>query len=1232
MGVVSEAYDRVREMPVALKSLRAANARNIYHFKREFRAVNQLSHPNLVGLYQLVRDGEDWYLVMELVRGSNFVDSVASGSSSGQLSRRSSDFQSTWGVSTLRDIVASRSSELFPAPTGDPLSRSHSALIETPELGSRVDPLGATQSPAIGSVAGSPWPSAGATGAHPDASLDPTCQDTVPRVDAASRRNTQSSGDELRSCLPQPPASLPAVSSIVDIAHLEHYLRQLAVALSVLHDAGIVHRDLKPSNVLVTPNHRVVLLDFGFIIELSRGSGEDMIAGTPYYMAPEQFNERVTAPTADWYAFGTVLYQALTGHLPYVGTIDQLRRVKQRTDILPPSALVSDIPWHLDQLCVRCLSRDPRDRPTDREIEALLGTSTSIGFGSASSHEFEEVFVGREPQLDQLRDAYRHAIEEQTAVCVVVSGLSGMGKSALVDRALAEFSNAQVLEGRSYELEEIPYKVFDEIIDDLARELLRYSESERNALIPEDFDALVKLFPALGRAGVHKLIRSPARSYPPDQLPQVAAGALRDLLHRLGGARPMILRSEDLHWADPDSLDLLVEFLREPLPRRMLVVLTVRTEALRDSAIAARLSGALDALHTQLDCRDIEVLSLDADEQKLLIDHLVTDASAFRSMSDLFAEAQGHPMLINEIARVSQSQHAVELDRQDGFKLDDLLWSRVEVLPEAARRVVEVLALAGEPLPESVLARAASMSSARIDRLLITLRQARLIRTSRVEHERWLDFFHQKLREAVVQRIPAEQAAHWHRNLATALSARDDAPDAMCGRHWRLAGDHERAAKYFLKAAKTAAALFAMGSATALYSEVLELISADCRTSDDAERRCRALIGKAQVLRSTNRVAEALELCDEAIAVARTHGLLSEFTSIHSLRGNLLYLLGDFEGCMQAHRHVHDIARLVGSPLLEVKALSGLYDAYMLQGRGLSARDHCRQCIELAHDNELRGTEAISLVVCGYLDHMCNSLRLAEERGHQALELAEQLGDRRVALYAHQGLCWLYWDTGQLEFFRRHLEKLHGLAEQLQVPRVEAVSATMRAQLHAVDGRPDQAAEWVARARAIHRANDVLAVDKPFLLGVEMTLTADRDARRLIATTAESLLGERSTMPIHMFYRRAAIEAAIDAGDWDEVERHSQQLAHYMRQEPLPWGQFLRRWAAAIAERGRRPPGDPSVDGPGDGPGDEQTLRALLDEARQLEHHRVARILEFTLNNPLPWRESFASRRYFADD
>ena len=115
-------------------------------------------------------------------------------------------------------------------------------------------------------------------------------------------------------------------------------LRQLAEGLHGLHETGKLHRDIKPSNVLVTEEGRVVILDFGLVAQVEGKELHDSVtlAGTPDYMSPEQGAQLPISRASDWYSIGVMLYQALTGRLPFSGKFFEVMMNKQNFDPPPP--------------------------------------------------------------------------------------------------------------------------------------------------------------------------------------------------------------------------------------------------------------------------------------------------------------------------------------------------------------------------------------------------------------------------------------------------------------------------------------------------------------------------------------------------------------------------------------------------------------------------------------------------------------------------------------------------------------------------------------------------------------------------------------------------------------------------------------------------------------------------------------------------------------------------------
>jgi serine/threonine-protein kinase len=152
-------------------------------------------------------------------------------------------------------------------------------------------------------------------------------------------------------------------------------LRQICGALSEAHQVGLVHRDIKPGNIFVSQRGGefdvAKLLDFGLVREAHEGDQAEVtsgsFSGTPLYMSPEQASgyDRVDG-RADLYSLGAVAYQMLTGQPPFSGEhVLDLIAAHRDSVPQPPSAIVSKIPVDLEQIILKCLSKEPSQRYPD---------------------------------------------------------------------------------------------------------------------------------------------------------------------------------------------------------------------------------------------------------------------------------------------------------------------------------------------------------------------------------------------------------------------------------------------------------------------------------------------------------------------------------------------------------------------------------------------------------------------------------------------------------------------------------------------------------------------------------------------------------------------------------------------------------------------------------------------------------------------------------------------------
>jgi serine/threonine protein kinase/tetratricopeptide (TPR) repeat protein len=743
MGVVYEAHDRDMDKIVALKTLTRAEAAHIYRFKREFRTLADVSHPNLATLYELMSDGRHWFFTMELVKGVTFIQYV----------RPEADYELTNAV-------------------------DNTLLGPRPRVNSNTD----------------------------------TEADTV---EFDSSHVVYKSGE----MAPLDEASSLASRYQLDEERLRSALSQLAEGVNRLHEMGKLHRDIKPSNVLVTDEGRVVILDFGLVEDIKPELHETLLAGTPDYMSPEQGAQMAISKASDWYSVGVILYQALTGRLPFKGRFFEVMTRKQTRDPIKPIEINHQVPQDLNDLCMKLLRRDPETRPAGREVLRTLGARSTVALPRAFVTSTTDLFIGRKQQLVALHDAFGATREGQT-VAVYLHGKSGMGKSTLVrtflDQLKQQVPNAIVLQGRCYERESVPYKALDGVVDSLSKKLASLRQVRTEALMPRNCLALARVFPVMLQVDAIFNAR-PSRPETVDlfTLRRQAFGALRELFGRIAWRQPLVIYIDDLQWADADSIFLLENLLRPPDAPPMLLVGSFRTEDIDAKPFLKQL-----LLQTGSDtCRELFVGPLPLAEARQLTRSLFTSAgvSSEPFIDSIVSEAGGNPFLLEQLTHYGMLN---ERAATAGITLTTMLEERITQLPEGSRQFLDTLAVAGRPVNQDVALSAAGLQQDPM-KLLSALRLAQFVRSGGTGYG--VELYHDRIGETLASQLAADERRQIHRRLAQAIEARGlDDPEALY-EDYLGAGEEDRAALHAQAAARKAASALAFDRAALYYRRAIEL-------------------------------------------------------------------------------------------------------------------------------------------------------------------------------------------------------------------------------------------------------------------------------------------------------------------------------------------------------------------------------------------------------------------------
>jgi len=715
-GVVFQVVDRLHGgQRCAMKVLRETRPDSLLRFKNEFRALQEIYHPNLVSLGELFEEEGRWYYTME------FVDGV--------------------------DVL------------------------------SHMRPGHATSAATVSAV-----------GTIPDAALG---------------------GGELSDTTSERIADL-------DTERIRDAIRQLARGLLALHRARMVHRDIKPSNVLVSAEGRVVLVDFGLVQDLAAPTASGTAGGgTVPYMAPEQVNRVSVGSAADLYAVGVVLYEALTGVLPFRGSPADVLRGKQVQDPHPPRVVNPDVPADLDELCMLLMHRDPFCRPTALDVLERISERERERPPPASAPAVSSPLLGRQDELDTLQRAYQESLAGR-AVAVLLMGESGIGKTALLHRFLASLEGERtaplVLAGTCYERELIAYKALDSIAYRLGEHLERGEDADVVDDLGEEARVLATAFPAirrgLGRGGSHR------PQLPSDAVERRAAimAAVRRFMGLLGRKRPLVFGIDDLQWADADSLSLLQELLREPDPPALLLVATVRTTPGDLTPLAFDPGVPMDLRHVFLE-------GLGRQEIDQLVDHLLgTEIVPEPRYYERVAGATGgNPMRITE--RIG---HDLDVGTAGEPGTDvELLGERIARLSSPERALLELLCTAEMPLRTDVAQRCSGATTAAFEHSLDRLRLSNLVRVSHTGGSATIEPFHSRVHETVRASLAEEAIRSWYHRIATEIEGDEQVDPALLALHWHGAGEGRRAAEHALVAGDRSFASLSLHQASHLYDMAL---------------------------------------------------------------------------------------------------------------------------------------------------------------------------------------------------------------------------------------------------------------------------------------------------------------------------------------------------------------------------------------------------------------------------
>ncbi|WP_024519122.1 AAA family ATPase [Bradyrhizobium sp. Tv2a-2] len=423
----------------------------------------------------------------------------------------------------------------------------------------------------------------------------------------------------------------------------------IAAAVTQLHRQGLIHKDLKPANLLVNGTDEVRVTGFGIASRLSRERQQlepaETIAGTLAYMAPEQTGRmnRSIDSRSDLYALGVTFYRMLTGTLPFTATapMEWVHCHIARRPV-PPAERMRGVPGAVSAIIMKLLAKTAEER---YQTAAGLKNDLQRGLAAWEAQGRIEDFVlgetdmpdrllipeklyGREPEIESLLASFNRVAQRGTPALVLVSGHSGIGKSALVhelDKALVPMGGLFASGKLDQHKRDMPYATLAQAFQGLIRGLLAKSDAD---LAPWR-DALRQALNPLGQLMVDLVpeLQMVIGDQPPvpDASLQDAQRRFQLVVQRFIGVfaqpdHPLAIFLDDLQWLDVATLDLIETLLARSDLRHLLLIGAYRhnevdaKHLLTQKLAAIRQSGARvqEISLAPISRGDVEQFTLDA--------------------------------------------------------------------------------------------------------------------------------------------------------------------------------------------------------------------------------------------------------------------------------------------------------------------------------------------------------------------------------------------------------------------------------------------------------------------------------------------------------------------------------------------------------------------------------------------------------------------------------------------
>jgi len=831
------------------------------------------------------------------------------------------------------------------------------------------------------------------------------------------------------------PVSALKFTTRSDLDEILKAMIQVCNGLIALHSRNIIHRDLKPQNILIDQDKIVKITDFDFVKTEQTGKQISQFVGTPYYASPEHFISSYDLDIrSDLYSLGVILYELVTGKLPFTGKdakeIGDKHRLKP---IILPSKINPDIPQGVEKIIAGLLEKNPKDRYQHTHAVAMdlyeeLHNKKGVKIKEDIPYLLKPRFVNRETPLQTL-NTLSDKLKNKNGKVVLVLGESGIGKSKLIQKFYHYLQLQNVDFHHSVcKLVEHSFEplssIFEEILGSIRTEAKKLKYFGK-------FGWDLVTFRILKEKEWMKKIEKPVKLSGKGAEIRLFS-AITHIIQK-AAAKPLVICMDDLQWADEIILKWLFYAERNLQKFPVIIVGLHRTEQLAEDSMVLKIENLIQVKVKNLKSVDI------SDMIRSMLGKKSSSKELNNFIKSIISHTKGNPLFIREILYFLQEKGKITIENNKWkFPLDPemkelprdihkIILERLHQLSNESLFTLQAASVIGKKFNYEMLLNMTQKNENELLADLIDCQAVSLIEESGSDYS----FIHDKVQEVVEREIKEKHPTIWKKLhlkagefLEEKYSANPDEVMDELANHFYYAEQVEKSIKYNELAGDRAKRSYLNNKALNFYEHLIKNIEEQLLTLFKKELKYKEksgtlidiLLKKSNLLQLIGSWKKAEEVYRNALTISEKIEDINRTAISYNCLGDQLYKRSNYEEAMECFENSLTICEKLGNEEKKELSIVRIGDVYSRKGDYDKALECYEKCLRISKQHRNKSRIALILGEIGLVSFYKANYSEAMEYYMKKLKLSEELGLKRE-------IADVVMNIGGVYYFRGHYEK-----------------------------------------------------------------------------------------------------------------------------------------------------------------------------------------------------------------